>query len=242
MYLATGVGVIRSDGISGTNSLAFPLGGGFRSVAVDRQRSSFFSASDTQIAKSNLDGTIVTNPFLTAFDLFTDVSVSWYNIQGLAVDEAGYLYAAQSAGISKIDPITGSVVAQFALPNYVPGNDGISDVQIWNNTVLALNHNATAGQAIIYRLNLELSTIIESYGRTTTPADANQPGEFFGPLRFLATLNRKITVAERNGLNARLVSLDDLSGSNWQTYGTYGNGGSSGTPGEYLFYTYSFGS
>jgi hypothetical protein len=84
--------------------------------------------------------------------------------------------------------------------------------------------------------------VIDSYGALTTPAEANEPGEFVFPLRFVATLNRKITIAEGEGNGfgfARIVSIDDMEGNGWQTYGTAGS--SFGVAGEFQLYEYIYG-
>lgn len=242
MYLAASSDVTRSDGISGNNQVALGLGGGsFRSVAIDRARGLLFASSDFNVTKANLDGTDEVFPLVTENDLITPSSLSYFIIQGIAVDRDGYLYVAQSPGVSKVDPDTGAVLAQFLIPGHTEGTDGVSDVRIWNDTVLVLNRDTASANAALYQLDLALETVIDSYGRTTTPAD--QKGEFIGPLRFLATLNRKITIAERSAApDARLVSIEGMSGTGWETYGTYGTGGSSSIPGEFTFYSYSFGS
>jgi len=243
MYIA-GSDITRSDGISGANQITLGLSGSnFRSVAIDRSRSLLFASSDFSVTKANLDGSDEVSPLVTDNDLITR-SEGYFIIQGIAVDRDGYLYVAQAPGVSKVDPNNGAVVAEFLIPGHTEGDDGVSDVRVWNDTLLVLNRDTAPANAALYQLDLALETVIDSYGRTTSPAD--QKGEFVGPLRFLATLNRKITIAERrpgfSPEDARLVSIEDLSGSGWETYGTYGTGGSGSVSGEYQFYSYSFGS
>jgi hypothetical protein len=126
MYIA-GSDITRSDGISGANqiTLAGLSDGGFRSVAIDRPRDLLYASSDASVTKANLDGSDELFPFVTRDDLITPTSLSYFNIQGIAVDDDGYLYVAQAPGVSKVHPDTGAVMAEFLIPGHIEGTDEI---------------------------------------------------------------------------------------------------------------------
>ena len=49
---------------------------------------------------------------------------------------------------------------------------------------------------------------------------------FYGPTRFVAILNRKITLIDEDDSFAtysKLVSINDMNGTGWETYGRYNN-------------------
>ena len=242
VYIA-GDEVARTPAI-GTAATTLPvpvLGTGFTSIAVDSDREFLYTAGERRIIRSRLDGTNAVSPWVSAGDLFDYAADPFrdYIIQGIAVDEDGYIYVAQAPGVSKVDPNSRNVLAQFSVPGYAEGDDGLSDVMVRPDGVFALNVNSATPSTVIYRLQPTDLTVIDSYGRTTTSsAAADEVGEFYYPLRFLATLNKRITIGESDGNgfgHARLVSLDDLSGNGWQTYGTAASGAEVGA---FRFYTY----
>ena len=56
----------------------------------------------------------------------------------------------------------------------------------------------------------------------------------YGPETFVAAINRKFTLIDEKSGTDRLVSFDDMTGTNWATYGSHGG---SGTPGFFDFYS-----
>jgi hypothetical protein len=87
----------------------------------------------------------------------------------------------------------------------------------------------------IIQLNTDLTSPV-GFGQNVDVLNTTL-GNFYGPRRFLAILNRKFTIIddEDSGIANRdkLVSMDDISGTNWQTYGTQGSG-----PGQFNFYNF----
>ena len=235
IYIAAGFDIVRVGNIGDDNPQQILSGSfNFNSIAIDRDSGTVYFASRSDISKADLDGANVVS-FLSNEDIYPS-----YNIQGLAVDAEGYLLAAQAPGVKKIDPDTKEIVASFDLPGYVddPPEAGVSDVMVRDNEVFVLSFSAPDPGTAVYKLDTSLS-VIDSYGRTETDGSADEPGEFWGPRRFVATLNRKITIADWRELplpkKARLVSLDDLDGSGWQTYGIYGS-----SVGEFHFDNYYY--
>ena len=93
----------------------------------------------------------------------------------------------------------------------------------------------------IVRFNFSLTKITGTYGTGVAPAE-NTPGSFFGPRRFLAETNREITIADTDGSTvARIVQIEDLSGTGWREYGQADGGANNGLAGEFEFVGYTWG-
>ena len=83
----------------------------------------------------------------------------------------------------------------------------------------------------IVRLSKDLKFVDSFSGPKSDP--------FLGPERFVAILNKRITVVDQphdiygnsTSANARLVSFGGVDGADWTTYGSYGTG-----QGQFEFY------
>jgi hypothetical protein len=60
----------------------------------------------------------------------------------------------------------------------------------------------------------------------------DDPGEFFGPRRFVAPVNKKLYIIDHDMFNRKLAALEDSTGAGWETYGTAGTG-----VGQFKFYS-----
>ena len=189
------------------------------SVAVDRsnQRVYVLESFSTNVHELRYDGTIEGLVDLSALPSSEDIG-------GIAVDDDGALFVVQEDYVSKVDPDTGSILSSFRYAEYGfgPGqtNDFAVDISFQNQSVYLLLEETEALSSIV-RLDAGLTGIVEQYGSSANdPAD--DPGEFDTPRRFVATLNRKITVADSGA--DQVVSLDDLDGDGWTTFGSSGSG------------------
>lgn len=234
-FRATG-GVVRVPDVGSFNPQQIRASGGILSMAIDRERGRLFVSELSDVYAMALNGSNE-----RSLDLFDSLSpgVNGY-FQGVAVDPAGMLYVAQSARISRVDPQTSEILATRSTAPY-----DLSDVMVRPDGVYALVHsrNQQGGQADvgIVRLNFALSEITGTYGTGVDPAEG-VPGKFFGPRRFIAETNRKITVADTDGASvARIVQIDDLSGAGWRAYGQADDGQGSGLAGEFTFVGYTWG-
>jgi hypothetical protein len=160
--------------------------------------------------------------------------------QGVAVDPFGMIYVAQSARISRVDPVSGEVLAT----RYVAPRD-VSDIMVRPDGIYVLVHSrneeAQRTNDVVVRFTPNLETVLDTFGTGVDPAE-DQPGRFFGAIQFLAPWNDRITIADTDGMSvARVVQIDDISGSGWKEYGAY-NSALDGTAGEFNFANYEWGS
>ncbi len=203
--------VIRVDNISSTVADVIISDSGpmnVNSIALDRNNNIFYYANSSSLYSSNLDGTNQT--------LF---STPFTNIRGVAVDNDGMVYVAHENQVSKFNPGTDSIIGT----PYTVLNES-SDVLVKSSALYAADSTLLTGKIIQLDLNLNLQAEL--------PDSASN--DMYGPRRFVAILNEKITfIDEEGGTNNadKLVSMDNISGDNWETYGTYGSG-----TGQFQFY------
>jgi hypothetical protein len=145
-------------------------------------------------------------------------------ILGLAVAEDGILYIAGKDGLGndrvfRYDPVAQSVTGQYVDTGADPW-----DVLVKAPYVYVANNNGVSGTAIL-QLDENLQ-LVKGYGDEIDGINTS-PGKFYGPHRFVAIVNKKITVIDDDffGSNKdKLVSIDDINGTNWMTLPTSGDG------------------
>jgi hypothetical protein len=82
--------------------------------------------------------------------------------------------------------------------------------------------------------------VLGTFGTGVDPIEG-QTGLFFGAVQFLAPWNERIAITDTDGSSvARIVQIDDISGSGWREYGAY-NGDLDGTAGQFNFVSYEWG-
>jgi hypothetical protein len=155
-------------------------------------------------------------------------TVSIYSITGIAVDSDGFVYVANSSSsypastILKINPNPVSSPTLVASSSFVFSNPW--DVLVNGDYIYVSDPAASTPQ--IVRLSKNLDSAVSFSG----PASDS----FLGPERFVAILNKPITVIDEptsSGTN-RLVSFDDMTGAGWTTYGTLSGSGT----GQFMFF------
>lgn len=188
---------------------------GIISTSIDTDNNYIYYATSSAIRRINLDGT-------------NDVQVNTNNIgesyfRGIAVDGNGYIYIANEGSfeVIKIDLSNGNIATSYTVtdtpwdvlvrPPYVYVAN--FDSAVTGSTLIRLDSNLTTGSAI----SLHLSPDETDY--------------FYGPHRFLAILNRRLYIMDDGYLSGvspfnidRIVTIDDIDGINWQTFGSYGTG------------------
>ncbi len=97
-----------------------------------------------------------------------------------------------------------------------------------DNFLYIANRNGADGFKIM-KLDTNLN-YISSFGNQS-PSTDSITGNFYGPKRFLAILNKKLTILDEGSTNEssgfqgdRLITITDITGSGWETYGQAGAG------------------
>ena len=225
--------VVIIDNITSTTStLIIPSNSnGMDAMTIDRNNDFIYYVQGTTIFRTNLDGTGSTSRSLSA---------SIGLIRGMTIDYQGQLYivgnnALGSPGIfvynyttsTIVNSVTNATVTSLSTPYHL---------LIKSPYLYVVNPSTTGSNNQILQLNLVTLQFIQGYG-TYSLASTTQ-GNFYGPRHFVAVLNKKIYLIDEgpdNTLTSKLIAMDDINGTNWETYGTYGF---STTPGEFNFYFY----
>ncbi|MFH0975661.1 MAG: hypothetical protein V1874_07740 [Spirochaetota bacterium] len=231
-YGGSGMGVncvLRVDNISGTNYTNFSepeYDYGITAIAVDRNNDFvYYAVSDTLASyilyRSDLDGNNE-----TGLNITSNVNVNYQitSIFGITVDDSGVLYIAGLDNTSlapvqtvfKYNPTTQQVLAF-----YQNSFTNLFDIHIKGNSVYVSSYyNWTPASNYVFSLDTNLQN-----QQSLLENPLNTSDDFYGPRRFVALTNRKIYITdEKDETLDRLVAFDDISGSNWETYGTSGTG------------------
>ncbi len=179
-----------------------------RTVTIDRARNILYYSDGTNIFRSNLDGSSPVQLINTP-----------PSVQFMKVGSGGMLYITSwSSGINKYDPFTQS--NQNANPESRLFNPW--GVLTKGDYVYVANPLGADDYLIVqYNSNLE---IVNGYGTQTNSENTNR-GMFYGPRNFVAILNDEITIMDDVLVSLdKLISMNDMAGSFWKTYGSSGTG------------------
>jgi hypothetical protein len=201
MYVATSSGISQMDDITGTNSVPLTLTAtGIQSIAIDRARGMlYYVGYDTNFAYDLWSMQVSPKPGAE-----TPVIVGIAYSRGIAVDSDGFVYVATSSpSVLKIDPRAQKVVLTYSGSLVNPW-----DVLVNGNYVYVSDYGAK--QIIRLSKNLDFVDSISGHGSDS----------FLGPERFVAVLNKPITVIDEANFaqGNRLVSFGDMTGAGWTTY------------------------
>jgi len=226
---STESGFIRIDNITGLNPIYKNRDSvsGINALTVDRKNGHVYYSTGTSIYRSDLDGNFEDILIITAG------VASIQTIQGMAFAENNLIYIvgttpATTPTVFQYDPILELITANYTMPNAIFSNPW--DVITKDDSIYVSNPEGADGWKII-KLSKDL-LFPEGYGIKKTTAlyapDMAQ-GHFYVPKRFVAILNKKITIMDDNsdgieGALDKLVSMDDITGSNWETFPTSGDG------------------
>jgi hypothetical protein len=168
------------------------------------------------------------------------------NIKGLSVDEQGYVYAVYSDSdgtsvtLRKFNPdnpadnASVSLSEDFGNTILVPGFDYASrfnaDLMYRQGRIYMLNGFSDPGNPAILLFDAQPLSFLGGIGRQDADGldDTADTGEFLGPQRFVAVLNRRIIIADEldtGDTNADRVVYFDGYRVGFRGFGTYGSTG-----------------
>lgn len=192
---------------------------GYEALAIDQINGYIYVSVDTSntIYRSDLDGN-----GLTTLNTTTGVEEILL-IYGMVVDSDGMLYISgqnpsDQPRIFKYNPETEKVVDTYFNSNF---DDVLFDIRVDDDYVYVTNMEGSDDWMII-RVNKNFSNAI-GYGNNVS-SENHSPGAFYDPRKFVAITNRKITVVDDSGPLDKLIQMDDIEGSNWQTFPPSGDG------------------
>jgi hypothetical protein len=178
-------------------------------LAIDRPANIIYFSNGSSLYKKDLGN---------AADLGSSLSITHTgSIMGLAADQNGLLYIADYSGsitggsLIKYDPVGGKPIT-----SYTPGGDWDPwDVTVQGGFVYT-TQKPISGLYRIVQSDLNLKPIGESTGPAADP--------FYGPRRFVAILSKRITFIDEMSGADRLVTINNIDGTGFQTYGSTGLG------------------
>ena len=229
-------GIFRIDSIKGGASAQIIIAGtkttGIQWISIDMKNAILYFATSSILYSAGLDGsnmkTLATMPS---------------TIYGICVDEEGMVYVVYTNGggtsiVRKYDPSnfltplkTFDTYSYFGsiTSAYIPKDVVVKSGKVY----IAIAGNILADFGIV-QLDSNLQ-YVDRYGTGTSTIPDTAAGHFYGPSHFVATLNRKLYLIDDGGAGGgfsqqadKLVSMDDIDGTNWETYGSFSFGAGEG--------------
>ncbi len=214
--------VIRIDTMSSTTCTTLGTGGGsgIRAIGIDRARNIVYYANSlngtTSLRKYDLTtstNTVITTP--SAINSITGIDV--------ASDGILYLVGTNVSGypsIFRYEPTSNTVTNSYYNMSYFMG---ANDPKVMPPYVYVTNTSLTG--YMIFRFDLADLGNQVNYGTLYTSGITTTQGYFYGPRRFVGIRNDALIIIDEDGSNHdKLVSMTDITGSNWACFGTYGTG------------------
>jgi hypothetical protein len=217
MYVASSNSLIQMEGISGNgwNPFYSAVEADIISIAMDRTNDLLYWAqTDNTLWRALISssGEMDTPVQVYAYD---GESTIYFSTTGIAVDQDGFVYIANNSSSPEVlkinpnpDPGNAAWVASYSGTLYYP-----YDVLVNGDYVYVSDPE----EQKIIRLTKDLQSPVEFFGPGSDP--------FLGPERFVATMNRPITLIDETSgypYEDRLVSFGDITGAGWTTYGSTG--------------------
>ena len=202
-------------------------GSGVSCVAVDRVNNYvYYSSAFSPIRRKNLGPPLGTQE---TFDILAESAVSNFSTSGYSVDEDGILYITNNMenSVIKYDP---SLAEGSRVIDTYSSIELLNpwDTMIFGDYIIVSNESGATGYRIfVLDKNMNL---VNSFGTSPSGFDPITPtdNDYFGPKRFIAILNKKITVIDEGQPDLEshdyLVQIDDIYGNGWTQYGSTGTG------------------
>ncbi len=218
--------LIRIDNMNSTtyDIIRTIVGGiGIKAIAIDRKNNFiYYVQTNNEFFRCTTNGESITGPLSR-----TGVATV-QTFYGIAYDDIeNVLY------ISGLNGSSQSAIFKYSIDsNTISASNNSSTFSFPSHLLVkhpyiyVANTNGTDGNRVL-QLTKDLA-IIKGYGNfaSTAGIENTAQGMFYGPTRFVAILNRKITMIDEDddnfGYRDKLVSMNDMDGNGWETYGKYG--------------------
>ena len=207
-------GIIRLDNISGSNSkILVPDSNGYEkaALAIDRRNEIVYFLNETSFNTYRLEKCDYNGNNHYIYDSSPDFNTFSADGIGIDVDSEGMLYIAFGTYVYKIDPSGVGILEESS--------------SIWENVWDVVKNGGYTyiaelggdGPPAIFQLGANLSVVDSLTEDPENPSDT-----LYGPHRFLATLNNKITIIDEDEFSTleteRIVSFSNISGSDWESF------------------------
>jgi hypothetical protein len=231
IYIATnfsgtgGARVIRMKSINDSTFTLIVDNGttGIVALAIDRIKHFLYYASSAALTQCSTDGTGCTSLPLNGASFVENIQT----ITGLDVDSAGILYisgtnTSASSRIFQYDSLLTKTVTRVCSSSYLSSP---ADIKVKYPYIYVANPGGANNYKIL-QLDSTLN-FVAGYGVQATVTNTN-PSYFYGPYRFLAIRNDSLIIIDDYNIGNtnydKLVSINDILGTGWTTYGSSGSG------------------
>ena len=210
-------GIVQLDSIEDSTAVVIEADQGITALAVDRPRNLLYyirNASDYWILYVQDLSDLQAAP--------TELEYVEFDTFGLAVDGDGFVYVTDNTNdqVIKLDPTATAgnrVVDTYSV---------VTPYMIWDVAVFGGYLYVMCNDPVITRIEMASGQTASLGGDyPATPADP-QPGEFYGPRKFLSLAGDRFIVKDEDQFAnyGRIVGFDDILGNGWEVYGEDGGG------------------
>lgn len=203
-------GIIRIDNITGLNPVLIGTSSGaVRTLSIDRHNNQLYYTDGGSIYKYDL---------ISSSDI--NIGFAGESINALAV-KGNYLYMVDSDVLVKYD-LKSSMFVESTDSGNIPQISNLEDILIKDNSIFIANEGGPSGYKILELSTSDLS-LKANYGNTVTTVSTSK-GNFYGPRRFAAQMNKEITIIDDFNNNDaaeinfdKIIQMNNINGDNWIT-------------------------
>jgi len=163
---------------------------------------------------------------------FTIPSIGNFATNGMSADQNGAVFIANvtDKNIIKYDPSKPEGSRVIETYSYTGLSSPWGVLVKGNYLYVADTYVSETNNSPIVRFNIDSPAQYTRYGSFGA---TGSPGIFYGPHVFAAILNKKLYITDDDGFDSsKLVAIDDITGSGWETYGSAGTG-----EGQFMFFS-----
>lgn len=220
-------GIVRLDHIGDTNAVPIVTGTSINTISIDRENNYIYYSDGYSLARKEL-----TDPAgpEQLFNLQAEAELVEFMTTGIDAAGNGVVYLANQGVEQVVAYDTTKAEGSRVTAVYLPLQAGISDVLVRNGELYTTGSYTIEGEVPLERYVAGNTSSSMQYGFFSLSPDTS-PGAFYGPQRFVESMDGRFYIIDDDGNNKKLVSLADYTGAAWDTYGTSGTG-----TGEFLFF------